>query len=259
MPQPESETIFDDLDNQDTGTGEDEVVKEKPEGQEEEQELDQELPEAKEIDLGGLPFKTVEALVKGYKDLQGHATKRNQEFATLQQTLRDLAPLLTKKQEQEIKEDPEAFVKAFVENPRGVLDGLVQNALQTALKKNVEPIQTQVGGLGARIELKEFMNDHPEFTDNDVDLLIGMMDKYPEIRSRPDRLEAWYKLLQMEHPEYGERLKKTKSNLERSAADAKRAASLGGRQTSNPKQPDADEFDELIDLYHERQKFWRDD
>ena len=214
-----------------------------------------EKPVVNEPDFGGLPFKSVEELVKAHKELQGHSTRRNQEYASMQQVLQQVVPLLNKKEQAEVKEDPEAFVKAFVENPKAVLGELINAVLQGQVQKTLAPIQGQVGSIGSKMELQEFQRNHPEFGDAEANLLSQIMDKYPEVGRRSDRLEAWHKLMLAEHPEVGEKLKQKKVSLEASAAEAKKAAALGGNKSTNPKPP-ADEFDDLINLYSDRYSYY---
>ena len=169
--------------------------------------------------------------------------------------LKQVIPHLTAKQKEVIKEDPDAFMKKFVTNPKETLQTLIMEALQTSINSTITPLQGQVRGLGAKVELQSFLRDHPEVTDEDVEPLMKMMDKYPEVWGRPDRMEVWFKLLKIESPEIGARTTKQKEELERSASDAKAAAGLGVRKSSTPKQK-GDEFDELIDMWKDRNKYF---
>jgi hypothetical protein len=257
----ESETIFDEPENPEGETGADEKGEEQLEkgeggepGESPSTEEDQGKKEAQ--DYGGLPFKDITALVKGYKDLQSRATKRDQEYATMQGILTQIVPQLPKKEQQEIAEDPEAFVKSFVQNPKEVLNALIKQALTTSLKETVEPLQGEVRGLSGNLELQQFLEKHPELDDGDENLLLDAMDRYPELRTRKDRLEQWLKLIKDDHPEVRERMKGRKTELEKGASDAKKAASLGGRKSSTPASQ-GDDFDELVTMWQDRQKFFQ--
>jgi hypothetical protein len=253
----ESETIFDEPENPEKETGSEEAGEEqleKGEGGEtgESPKTEEDQGEKEAPDFDGLPFKDITALVKGYKDLQSRATKRDQEFTQMQGILTQILPQLPKKDQQEIVEDPEAFVKSFVQNPKAVLNDLIKQALTTA----VEPLQGEVRGLSGNLELQQFLEKHPELDEGDENLLLDAMDRYPEFRGRRDRLEQWLKLVKDDHPEVRERMKGRKTELEKGASDAKRAASLGGKKSSTPASSQGDDFDELVTMWKDRQKFF---
>jgi hypothetical protein len=166
--------------------------------------------------------------------------------------LKEILPRLPKQQQEQVQEDPEAFVKAFVQNPKAVLQDLIKQALTAA----VEPIQGEVRGLSGNLELQQFLEKHPELEDGDENLLLDAMDRYPELRGRKDRLELWLKLVKDEHPEIKERMKQRKDDLEKGATDAKKAASLGGKKSSTPAS-EKDDFDELVTMWKDRQKFFQ--
>ena len=253
----ESVSIFDAEENPATGTdvkGEGEEQLEKGEGGEPGESPGEEKKEAPNFD--GLPFRDITALVKGYKDLQSRATKRDQEFTQMQGILTQIIPQLPKREQQEIAEDPEAFVRDFVQNPKAVLNDLIKQALTTSLKETVEPLQGEVRGLSGNLELQKFLENHPELQDGDENLLLDAMDRYPEFRGRKDRLDVWLKLVKDDHPEVRERMKGRKTELEKGASDAKKAASLGGRKSSTQASPKGDDFDDLINLWKDRNKFF---
>jgi len=257
----ESGTIFDEPENPEGETdskGEGEEQLEKGEGGEPGEspstEEDQGKKEAPNFD--GLPFKDITALVKGYKDLQSRATKRDQEYTQMQGILTQIIPQLPKREQQEIAEDPEAFVKSFVQNPKEVLNALIKQALTTSLKETVEPLQGEVRGLSGNLELQKFLESHPELEEGDENLILDAMDRYPEFRGRRDRLDVWLKLVKDDHPEVRERMKGRKTELEKGASDAKKAASLGGRKSSTPASSQGDDFDDLVTMWKDRQKFF---
>lgn len=261
MPEPqESETIFDEGENQETGTARvaegEEQLEAREGGVSETPETEGEGTPQEKPDFDGLPFKDVQALVKGYKDLQSRATRRDQEFVKLTETLKEVLPRLPQQKQQEVQENPEQFVREFVQNPRQVLNDLIKTALTTTLKETVEPIQGQVRSLSGVVELQRFLENHPELEDGDENLIMEIMDKYPEIGQRQDRLEVWLKLLKDERPDLRDRMAKAKAGLEKGASDAKKAASLGGKKSSTPGPSQKDEFDELIDLWKDRRKFF---
>ncbi len=253
MAELESETIFDEPE-ENKGTEGGEGVEEQPKGE------DGAPQDSQKDDLDGLPFKSVKDLAKAYKELQSHSTRRDQELAEVNKALRELAPHLTKPQqkvaEKEAKEDPEAFINAFVNNPRGVLSEIIRKELETSQKSTVEPLLGEVRAVKGEVELNKFLAAHPEISEGDVDPLLKIMDKYPEIMNRRDRLEVYYKLLKLENPEIGSRTTQRKKELEKSASDAKTAATLGGRGSSTPKQPEGDEMDEIIAMNKERNAYF---
>lgn len=253
----ESETIFDEPENpagetESKETGEEKLEEGKGEGTGEPSEKEEGQGAQEAPDFDGLPFKDIKALTKAYKELQSKSTKRDQEFVQMQQVLKEILPRLSQKQQEQVEEDPEAFVKSFVQNPKAVLSELIKQALATA----VEPLQGEVRGLSGNLELQQFLEKHPELEDGDENLLLDAMDRYPELRGRKDRLELWLKLVRDEHPEIKERMKQRKDELEKGASDAKKAASLGGRKSSTPASQ-GDDFDELVTMWKDRQKFFQ--
>jgi len=249
MPE-DSETFFD-------KSEETEKVSEVVEGSEEKSESEgpetgDKKEETEEQFVEGTTFKNVQDLAKAYKELQGNFTRTSQSLAEAKDVLKQLAPLLTKSQQKEAKkeveDDPDAFMKKFVSDPLGTLRGLI-NETQKSI---ITPLQGEVRAASASLELNQFLAKHTELTESDVESFLKIMDAYPEVMGRKDRLEVWLKLLKTDNPEIGQRTTQQKESLEQGVSDAKKAAGLGSRKSSTPKQPEGDEFDEVLKLYNER-------
>lgn len=260
MPDPkDSETIFDDEPEQSETSDSvpEKVEEEQSAGEEKPQEgAEEEEGEDEQSLLATTTFKTVKDLIAAYKELQANSTRRNQEFSEMQGLLKQVFPLLTAKQQAEAKEDPDAFMKAFVMAPKETLLGLIKEALQVSIRSTIEPLQGEVRGLGANLEFQTFLSKHPELEEKDVDPFLKIMDEYPQIRERKDRLEVWLKLLKHERPEIGQRTAKQKESLEQGVSDAKKAAGLGGQKSSAPKSTEGDPFDEILEEWNTRQAYF---
>lgn len=249
----DSETIFDEKEEpeKEGSNSEEEVPEQSVEGEGEKEEAEEEKEQSF---LDGTTFKSGNELAKAYKELQASFTRRNQEFSDMQGLLKQVIPLLTARQRQEVKEDPDAFMKAFVTDPRGTLLKLISEAHQS----KVEPLQGEVRQLSASVELNSFLSNHPELEEQDVEAFLKVMDAYPEVRSRKDRLEVWFRLFKDENPEFRDRAAQRKESLEQGASDAKKAAALGGRKSSAPKNTEGDPFDDLLSLSKERNAYFND-
>lgn len=195
--------------------------------------------------IEGTSFKTQEDLVKAYKSLQADYTRGQQERAEMAAIMKQIIPRLPKPQQEEVKEDPEKFLKEFVKDPRGTLNELFQKSNQ----QQTGAITQEVRQLKVQSEIAMFLRQHPELTDADGDGLLKVMKDYPELDSRPDRLEAYLKIYKQDNPDFAARTAQRKKDLEKGAADAKQAAAQGGRRSSTPKQPEGDEFDEILNLW----------
>jgi hypothetical protein len=254
MSPKDSETYFDDP--ADNAEEQPVAVKEGEEQPEEtpvpEEGAEGEAKKEEKSPLEGTPFKSVEELTRAYKELQSFSTRRNQEFAEMQGMLKQMIPNLTRSQQQEIKDDPDAFMKEFVSNPKGTLLNLVKEAQ----KESVEPIGGKLARLETQVELNNFLGKHPELTEDDIDEMVKIINSYPEIKNRPDRLDVYLKLLKHDKPDIGQRMTQQKVGLEKGASDAKTAATLGGKKSSTPKQPEGDEFDDILATWRERQAKW---
>jgi hypothetical protein len=203
--------------------------------------------------IEGTTFRDVKELAKAYKELQSGFTRSSQDLAEAKSLLQQLIPRLKPEQKQEIKDDPDAFMKKFVSDPMGTLKEIITEAQQSI----IEPIRGEMRSTSANIELQSFLGKHTELNENDVQPLLKIMERYPEVRSRKDRLEVWLKLLKTENPEIGKRTTQQKEQLEQGVSDAKKAAALGGRKSSTPKQAEGDEFDEVLDLWKKKTSYFR--
>ena len=214
-----------------------------------EEEVEGETPE---LDLEGLPFKSAKDLVKAYKELQSHSTKRDQGFQEVLGLVKSLVESVKQGQpvgEVKKTQDPQAFVDAFTANPEAVLNKLISTAVQQAVEKHVNPLNQNISSLSAKTEMDKFLSDHPELEDTDITELLKVIDEYPELLGKPNRLERFYKLLLADHPEIKDKIGKQKENLERTANAAKKAASVGGKKATDPKKTSPkDEFDEVLEL-----------
>ena len=216
-------------------------------------------PPAEPLDFGGLPFKDISELVKAHKELQSRATRRDQEFyAVLEAQKRLFAQQQAAGKPEPKPEDPEEFVRNFVTNPRGVLDSLIKSAIEAGIKEHIEPIRGEVTGLRSNTELQGFLGAHPELEDADADLIMKAMDAYPEVGTRKDRLEIWLRLAQEDNPQIRERIAAKKASLEKPGNDAKKAASQGGHKSMTPRTGEEDPFDEVMNLYNSKYKYYQD-
>jgi hypothetical protein len=248
MPDQDPETFFDSTteepEQDNSEVVEEEVEEQSPEGEGSEEEF---------AFLKGTTFKKPEDLLKAYNELRGEFTRRNQETSELKGLLKQVLPFLTRTQQQEVKENPEDFMKAFVTDPKGTLLSLITETSQSV----IEPIKGEVGGVKASLELEKFLSKHPELQESDVEAFMKVMDSYPEVKGRKDRLEVWLKLLKHENPEIGQRTTAQKASMEQGVSDAKKAAVLGGKKSSIPRKEGGDEFDEVLKLWSERNAKFR--
>lgn len=252
MPDKDPETIFDDP--QDNSVVEPEEGLEEVEEQSEEEVIEEEEESGEQSFLKGTTFKKGEDLLKAYNELRSEFTRRNQENSEMRDLLKQVLPFLTKSQKQEINQNPEDFMRTFVSDPRGTLLNLITEASQNSIKG----IQSELGQVRANMEINEFRAAHPEFQESDIEGFMKIMDAYPEVRSRKDRMEVWFKLYKTENPEIGNRTTEQKKSLEQGVSDAKRAATLGGKKSSIPYKEGGDEFDEVLKLWNDRNaKFQR--
>lgn len=249
MPK-DSETFFDEPEQTEEVSGSVEGEVEQPIGGEETPE--KEKGETEQSFIAGTTFKTQEEMAKAYKELQASFTRTSQEFKEAKDLLKQMVPLLTKAENKElnkeIKEDPDAFMKAFVSDPKGTLNSLISEAQKAA----IEPLQSELRTTTSNLELQSFLTKHPELNEDDWEPFLKITNKYPEVGSRRDRLEVWLKLLKIDNPDIGERTTQRKEQLEKGALDAKKAAGLGSRKSSTPKQEEGDEFDQVLKLYTDR-------
>jgi hypothetical protein len=209
--------------------------------------------ESEQSFIEGTTFKNPKDLAKAYKELQSSFTRSSQDLAEAKNLLKQILPRLSPAKQEDIKDDPDAFMKKFVSDPMGTLKSLISETQKSV----IEPLQGELRTTSANIELQQFLGRHPEINKDDVPALMKIMEQYPEIRSRRDRLEVWLKMLKVENPEIGKRTTQQKEQLEQGVSDAKKAAALGGRKSSTPKQSEGDEFDDVLSLYNKRTAYFR--
>jgi hypothetical protein len=230
-----------------------ESIEESPEGEPEEPEAP---PESTEFE--GLPFKDVKALVKAYKSLQGDYTKRSQRLSEYEQNLLPkILPLLSREEKKEVKEDPEAFLQKFLDNPVAAINAIIASALNQYDTTRVSPVIGEFGQMSVNTEVDSFFAKHPELNEDDEEAFLKLIDEYPEVAVKnvngkmvpnKDRMERYYKLLLSEKPEIKLR---AKNSVGQGLNNAKKAASMGGRKASVPGQSKGDPFEDVLSLDRE--------
>lgn len=216
-----------------------------------------ETPEQKSEDveevpeyLRGTPFRTPDALVKSYKDIQRLVAAKDREIQQGKQYLVGLAKQMMQTRQQQDQTgtskkdvDPQQFWPDFWANPIAAIQKLATEIAESAVRQHIEPVVGNVQSLRNRSEVSDFISRHPEFTPELEEAMTETMQANPWLKDVPERLEVAYKLTLQGRQATAQR----KEASVKAVKDAKQAAGMGGKRSALAVSQQGDEFDAVMD------------
>lgn len=232
-------------------TAEAEAPAPEPEGETSEEEAPPEF-------LKGTPFKTPDALVKSYKDIQRLVAAKDREIQQGKQYLIELAKkMMATRQAQpgtsKKDADPAEFWPNFWTNPIQAIQQLAQQIADSAVQQRLGPVATNVQHLQNRAEVATFMSAHPELTPELEDAMTQVMQENPWLENVPNRLEIAYRLTLQQQGAVAQK----KAASVAAVKDAKQAAGMGGKRSALSVSNQGDEFDGVMDLHKTEKDLYR--
>ena len=238
----------------DGGTGDEPASGAEPTGEPQSQTTPQEP--SQEV-IPGTPFKNQEALIEGWKNIQRLVSSKDSEISILKRQLEQTAQFLQdfagggKKPSQagpDSKYTKENIWQEFSKDPTAVMRSISEQVARELIDKQYgekfNSWDSTLRGMQTESMVNKFIAGHPEFTAEDEDAVIKVLEQYPYLRQQPGGLEVAYNQVLADRYRAGE----TKQATTRAVADAKNIAGLGGKKSSLPRQQDTrDEFDDVLD------------
>jgi len=214
--------------------------------------------EAENAVLSGTPFKSQAALVKGYKDLQRFTSSKDGEIKNLKRQLgiaieaiqRFSGKSTPKQQEEFTLPQGDAFWQAMAKDPGSFLTKLVQSEAEKLMESKygskLQSLESTVGSQQLQVKVQSFVSSHPEFTQEDEDAMVSILEANPHLKDLPDGLEVVYDKVLAQKYRAGSKTARAASAV----AGAKTVAGLGGKKTSLPSsaQKRGDPFDDVLAL-----------
>jgi hypothetical protein len=208
--------------------------------------------------LAGTPFKTQAALVNGYKNIQRLAGAKDREIAQIKRQLEIAIDAIQKfsgkgaepKKAEFTVPQGDDFWKEMAKDPSGFITKMVQSEAEKLMEaKYGSKLQTLESGFGSiqnSNRVNEFVRLHPEFTQEDEDQMVELLDANPHLKQQADGLETAYdRVIAARY-----RASNAKAATAGAVAGAKSVAGLGGKKTSLPSsvKKEKDPFDEVLEL-----------
>lgn len=258
MPKKD-DTLMDDIfgsqaveeeefEEQEVGEEEEEQEKKKASGEEHEETEEKEEEKPK---LFAGKYKTVEELEKAYQEAQKWGTKSAQEVAALKRELEDLrrqvAPDMTKRQQDEWRKQVQAAINAAVvdEDPTALMALIGQIADQVAeqkLAQKYQDIAPIIQQQKFQQEIDAFLAENPEAAEH-LDDMVELVQQNPELVTKPGWLyRAYGKVLTQK---FAAKEKAKAETAARTKAEKEAAAMPGTKSRQNQKKKDPEE--ELLD------------
>jgi hypothetical protein len=204
--------------------------------------------------IEGTPFKDQAALVEGYKNIQRLVATRDNEVANLKKQLNVAISAIQQafgtKQKGEQNELPkgEEFWKALSQDPVGLIKriaALQTEELQSKYEERIAQLEGKTGGFETNERVNSFLLNHPDFTSEEEDAMVEILEANPMLKQLPNGLDLVYDSVVAN--KY--RSTQSKSATQDAVAGAKQVAGLGGKKTSIPTTPkQKDPFDEVLEL-----------
>lgn len=205
-------------------------------------------------ELAGTPFKTVDALVNSYKNIQRLVADKDNRLKEMEKRLDSTAASIQqffgKKGEPESQiPKGQDFWNALAKDPEALINMLIQHQQEKFYKEKVDPRLGQVEGTMSGYQrqrmVETFIAAHPEFTVEDEAQVVDVLDANPWMKERPDGIELAYNSILANR--YRDGAKKTAGR--QAVAGAKAVAGVAGKKTALPvgQQSEKDPFDEVLE------------
>lgn len=220
---------------------------------------DQEVAEVPEF-LKGTPFRTPDALVKSYKDIQRLVAAKDREIQQGKQYLIGLAKqmMATRRQQDDQgtskkEADPNAFWPDFWSNPIAAIQKLATEIAENAVKSHLPNVEQNVEQLRNRAEVGDFLSRHPEFTPELETEMAQYMANNPWLQQVPDRLEIAYRLTMQARGQSAQ----ARQQRQDAVKPVKQAAGMGGKRSTLPPKQEGDEFDEILASHRAERELYK--
>lgn len=190
-------------------------------------------------------------MVKGYKNLQARAVKSEQALRAASDRIAKMETffqqVLARQTNQPQKQDEEdALPPEFWNAPEKHLPAFVRTVAKQVAEQlyseRVGPIAGDVGRMRTNAEIDAFINSNKDITPEDEAAMVQVLKSDESIRNSPNRLEIAYAVVQRRKALAG----KPRAAAAAAVADAKSAASMGGKRSSLAPRSEGDEFDAVL-------------
>jgi hypothetical protein len=204
--------------------------------------------------IEGTPFKDQAALVEGYKNIQKLVSSKDGEMQRLQQQLQVAMQALQQMYGQpEKKEEPklegEAFWQSLSKEPTTVIGQIAKKQAEELFKnqfgKDFTHMKEVIQNIQRQQVVNSFLSNHPDFTEQDEEAMVHILQANPQLQALPNALELVYDSVVAQRY----RAESAKKSKDEALSGPKSVAGLGGKKTSLPSQSkDKDPFDDVLDL-----------
>lgn len=217
-------------------------------------------------DFGGLPFKSMDEMVKGHKNLQTAYRDTRTKLYQMEQYLQSIAPQLEALRQPKggapEPVDIPKFLEEFIQQGPAAISRIAGKDIDNRLQTQLGPVMAQIQKLQNDREIDRYMGEHPEINSEDEDALLEIIYATPWIQrlngTVSEKLDAALgALLRKDPTHFSSRATQAKTDNSRDLNAMKQSAGMVGTKAGTRQKAAKDEFDEVLEQDTASRARWR--